>query len=306
MNLEWLRVFVDVAYRGNFAAVARERNIDPSSVSRTIAELEADLGMRLFQRTTRKLTLTEAGERYLAGIEPVLDELKRAQEEASATVHSPRGTLRLSASATFGLRCIVPLLAEFREGYPELRLEGQFTDDNVDLVAERVDLAIRLSPQIEGNYVATRLMRTCYRVVANPDYLARSPALVIPSDLKAHRCILLAVHAYQRRWVFKDKMGELTEVPIEGDLVLSPAASVHVAALSGMGPALLPDWLVDTDISAGRLIDLFPSHAVAATSFDTSAWLIYPSRAFLPHKVRVMIDFLKRKLEKGKGNDSKI
>lgn len=306
MNLEWLTLFVDVAYRGSFAATARERNLDPSSVSRTIADLEVALGLRLFQRTTRKLALTEAGERYLAGIEPILDELNRAQEYAHASVDSPRGTLRLTASATFGLRCIVPLLAEFRERYPELRVEGLFTDDNVDLVAERIDLAIRLSPQIEGNYVATQLMKTRYRVVASPDYLGRSPALVKPSDLTAHRCVLLAVRAYQRRWVFRDKMGELTEVPIEGDLVLSPAASVHVAALSGMGPALLPDWLVDTDISAGRLIDLFPSHAVAATSFDTGAWLIYPSRAFVPRKVRVMIDFLKSKLEKGKRNDSEI
>jgi DNA-binding transcriptional LysR family regulator len=293
MELESLKLFADVARRGSFAAVAKERDLDPSSVSRIVAQLEADLGIRLFQRTTRRMTLTEAGDLYLSRIEPLIDELQRAKDQAQNISAGPSGTIRLTASVTFGIRRIVPLLGLFQQRYPALKIEGLFTDQNVDLIGERIDLAVRLGPTVEGDLVATKLAETRYRVVASPAYLAAAPPLRQPEDLGKHRCLLLNLRAFRTRWIFRDSLGTLLEVPVEGDVVLSAAIALYDAALAGLGPTLLPDWLVDADIRAGRLVNPFPSHAVTATTFDTAAWLIYPSRSYLPNKVRVTIDFLK-------------
>jgi DNA-binding transcriptional LysR family regulator len=298
MDLADLEIFVAVARRGNFAAVAKERDLDPSSVSRSIAKLEGVLGLRLLQRTTRRVTLTEAGEIYLARIEPLVEELAGAQEAAAGTREAPRGTLRLTASVTFGQMRIVPLLAELRALYPDLKVECLFTDAILDLIAERVDLAIRLAPTIEGDLIAAKLVGIHWRVVASPGYVAWHSRLAQPADVGRHRCVLFNLRPYRTRWTFRNRAGRLEEVAIGGDIVLAPAGAIRDAALAGLGPALLPDWLIDEDISAGRLVDAFPNHAVTATAFDTAAWLVYPSRAFLPNKVRVVIDFLRKRIDR--------
>jgi DNA-binding transcriptional LysR family regulator len=297
MELQSLALFVAVAHRGSFAAVARERAIDPSSVSRAVADLERDLGLRLFQRTTRRMALTEAGETFLARIEPLVEELGRAAEAVQSASGAPAGTLRLTASVTFGQRRIVPILGAFRARYPGLRIEAVFTDANVDLIAERIDLAVRLAPAVEGDLVAAKLIDTRYRVVASPAYLARHP-LAAPQDLAGHRCLLFAIRAFRTRWLFRDAAGRVTEVPVDGDVTLSPAGSLLDATLADLGPALLPDWLITEDLAARRLVDCFPAFEATATTFDTAAWLVYPSRAYLPQKVRVMADFLRAALRR--------
>lgn len=299
MDIDSLSLLLSVARRGSFAATAKERGADPSAVSRSIAAIEAELGVRLFQRSTRRLNLTEAGEVYLARIEPLMDELAGAAAEARSLSTEPSGRLRLTASVTFGQMVVLPLLKPFRQRYPMVSIDGIFTDANLDLVAERIDLAIRLAPAADGDLVATKLMDTRYRVVASPDYLASGPPLECPSDLSAHSCLLFDLPGFRSHWQFRDAAGAIESVAIHGDITLSPAGSLRDAALAGLGPALLPDWLVGADVTGGRLVDLFPVHAAAATSFDTAAWLLYPSRAFLPDKVRVMIDFLRASLRRG-------
>jgi DNA-binding transcriptional LysR family regulator len=296
MDIESLRLFVAVVRRGSFAGVARDHDLDPSSVSRTIAALEDRLGVRLFQRTTRRLSLTEAGERYFSRIEALLAELDQARDEARAVTAGPAGTLRLTASVAFGQRCLVPLIPDFRESYPEIRVELLLTDAKLDLVSERIDLAIRLGPQIDGDAIGTKLFDTRYRVCASPRYLDRAPPAAVPADLAAHRCLLFSLPDFRFRWRFRrDGEGE-TIVPIAGDVVISSVLALRDCALAGLGPVLLADWLIDDDLRAGRLVDLFPDYAVTATEFETAAWLLYPSRTYLPNKVRVTIDFLKRRL----------
>jgi DNA-binding transcriptional LysR family regulator len=306
MDLNDLKVFVDVARRGSFAAVAKDRDVAPSSVSRAIAELETELGVRLFQRTTRNMALTEAGHLYLNYVEPLVGELARARDVAASVAGRPSGTLRITASATFGQMRIVPLLPEFRSLYPELKIEGLFIDQNLDLVAERIDLAIRLAPNIEGDLIASKLMDIEYRVVASPGYLKSSPPIIVPSDVAQHRCILFNIRPFRTRWIFRDAKGRLEEVPVDGDLILAPAGSLLSAAIDGLGPALLACWLVDHEIAAGRLVNVFPEYAITATTFDTAAWLVYPSRTYLPNKVRVMIDFLRSRIAAaGRGHRSR-
>jgi DNA-binding transcriptional LysR family regulator len=205
----------------------------------------------------------------------------------------PKGALRLTASVAFGETCLSPLVPAFRDAYPELRLELIFTDQNVDLVAEQIDLAIRLAPVIEGDLVCAKLFDTRYRVCASPGYLAKQPALTKPSDLETHDALLFALPGYRTRWLFRDRDGRTRDVRVTGSVITSNALTLRQNMLHGLGPALLADWLIDDDIREGRCTDLFPEYQVTATSFDTAAWLVYPSRRFLPEKVRCMIDFLR-------------
>jgi DNA-binding transcriptional LysR family regulator len=291
MDLDDLTLFAETARLGSFAAVAKARGTDPSTISRKLAALEDSLGVRLFQRTTRSLSLTEAGDLYLTRALPLIEELTRIGAEARETRARPSGTLRLTASVTFGQAMILPLLPAFRAAYPEVLLECLFTDQNLDLVADRIDLAIRLAPAIEGDVIAARLMTTRYRVVAAPDYLAKAPPLARPEDLAAHKLLLFTIRPFRTRWLFRDATGT-QEVPVKGDISISPAGAILDAALAGLGVALLPNYLTDPMILSGRLTRLLPAWEVAATSFDTGAWAIYPSRAYLPAKTRAMIDFL--------------
>lgn len=293
MNLNDLTLIQEVARLGSFASVARQRGADPSSIGRVVAGVETELGIRLFSRTTRRMELTEAGALYLSRIAPLADELEHAREEARAVQSEPRGTLRLSASATFGQQFIVPRLAAFRTAYPEVAVEGVFSDTNIDLVADRIDLAIRLAPEVAGDYVVSKLMDTRYRVVASPDYIATAPPLMHPEDLAKHCAVLFPFRDFRSRWLFRAANGELIDQPVEGDIVLSPAGAIRDAALSGLGPALLPDWLLQADLEAGRLVTCIAGWDVTATTFDTAAWLVYPSRSFVPGKVRAMIKFLR-------------
>jgi DNA-binding transcriptional LysR family regulator len=296
VELAGLEIFVDVARRLSFSEVARNRRIEPSSVSRVIANIEGELGERLFHRTTRKLSLTEAGTLYLARIEPLVSQLEDAKREVTAIGRKPLGNLRLSTSVAFGQTRIVPLLNVFRQRYPDLKLELLLDDANLDLVREGIDLAIRLAPGVEANVIVSKLVQTRYHVVAAPDWLAAHP-LASPADLQQHPVLRFTLPGYRDRWLFRNDGGETSVVPVNGDLLISNALGLRDAALSGLGPALLADWLIGRDLREGRLIDCFPSYRATATEFDTAAWLIYPSRTYLPTKVRIMIDFLREQLE---------
>ena len=296
MNIATLRYLIDVARERSFATVARRHNVDPSSVSRAIAQFEDQLGVRLFQRSTRRLVLTEAGERYLQRVEPLLDEMEHAANEATDTASGPNGTLRLTASVSFAHERIVPLLPEFRRRYPKVKIDGIFTDENLDLLAHGIDLAVRLAPAVSGDMVVTKLVDTRYRVVASPAYLKSAPQLRAPADLAKHDCLLFPARVFRPSWRFRDAHAIETEISVHGEITLSTAQSLRDAAIAGLGPALLADWVVDTALADGRLVSVFPKIEVTATTFDTAAWLVYPSRAYLPAKVRVMIDFLKEKM----------
>ena len=296
MDPKSLVLFVEAARAGGFASAARGLGQDPSAVSRAVAQLEEELGVRLFQRTTRKVSLTEAGARFLARVEPVLAELEAAREEARADAAQPRGRLALSASIAFGQVCVTPHIPEFLERFPEIDLELNFTDRPVDLIGERIDLAIRLVAEVSVNAIASKLVRTRYRVCASPEYLAAQGAPAAPEDLSDRRCVCFDLPEYRSLWRFRDAAGAESAAPIAPRLTISGGLAVREACRLGLGPALLADWLARADLESGRLIDLFPAHQATATSFDTAAWILYPSRSFLPLKTRVMIDFLREKL----------
>ena len=298
MDTENLRIFIDVARRGSFAAVARDQNLDPSSVSRAITAVEAELGARLFQRTTRSMALTETGALYFARISPIIEELDRAQEEIVDARAEPSGPLRLTASVAFGQVCLAPLLSQLHAAFPKLQFELLFTDENLDLILDRVDLAIRLAPSYRADVIGVKLFTTRYRVVASPKYVRRIGAPRRPSDLTGHSCLLYALPEFRSRWLFlKNKI--VSEVPVHGDFIFSSAQVMKASACDALGPALLADWQIADDLKHGRLIDLFPGFEVTATAFETAAWLLYPSRSHIPRKVRVVVDWLRKNVSPG-------
>jgi len=296
MNLEALKLFVEVTGHGSFAAVARSRDADPSSISRVISGLEDELGVRLFHRSTRRLSLTEAGQIYLARVEPLITELEAAQYSAKDVSSAPSGKLRVTTSITCGQRLITPLLKRFRVLYPDVSLELILTDKYVDLVAERIDIAVRLGPRQDNGFVGVKLAEMKHFVCAAPSYIEQYGALERPEELSHRDCLLVDLPGFKTRWLFKDEANAEITVPVQGNVVISNMEALRYCALNGMGPVLLADWVVRDNLERGELVNLFPSHRVTASDFETAIWALYPSRSHLPMKVRVFLDFLKANL----------
>lgn len=293
MDTTSLRIFVDVMRRGSFAAVARDRNLDPSSISRAIRALEDELGIRLFQRTTRNLVPTDSASTYFDRIAPLVDEIEKANLVAADVNRLPTGPLRVTTSVSFGQRCIVPMLKDFMVAYPDLTIDLILGDSVLDLVKERIDVAIRLGLLDDSTLIAHQLAKTNYSVVATPQYLESALPLDQPSDLTSHECVLFSYSGYRSRWLFRKEGMEAFEVPVSGRLLASNAGAVLEGARTGIGPALVADWLSEQDIRQGTLVRLFPGYEATAVNFDTAVWFLYASRTYLPLKVRVFLDYFK-------------
>lgn len=290
MELEALEIFLDVMRQRNFTDVARARDVATSSISRTIGALEHELGFRLFQRSTRKLEPTEAGQLYFTRIEPLLDELLAARQIAADLTEQPRGSLRVTASTVYGEMYIVPLLPGLAEKHPALSIELLLTDAYVDLIEERIDVAIRLGTLKDSSYVARQIQRLEFHICASPDYLLKHGRPDSPQQLSEHNCLLFPRPGYNLNWSFRDNTGSVTEVPISGNCLITHSRSIKHCALAGMGLALLPTWLVQEDIRSGALVRVFDAYEVTATDYAGSVWALYPSREYIPLKTRAFID----------------
>jgi DNA-binding transcriptional LysR family regulator len=296
MDTEHLRTFVEVVQQGSFAAAARKFDIDPSGVTRAIANLERDLGFRLLERTTRQLMLTEAGKVYHENACKLLQHLQQAIDEARDLAGCPEGLVRVATSVSYGYAVLLPLLPALREAHPGLELDLVLSDSAIDILAERVDVALRPRQEFDTSLIGTRLVEPRYRVCASPDYLKRQSGPQTPGDLAERDCFRCALGDAQSQWKFRDAAGTVQTVEIGGWLVASNSLVLHRAALDGHGPALLADWLIAEDLAAGRLIDLFPDHDVSTADSDDAIWLLYPSRAYLPRRVRSFIEFMRQRL----------
>lgn len=296
MDLHQLRTFVAVVEQGSFAGAARQLALDPSAITRAVAALEASLDVRLLQRTTRRLSLTEAGSAFLERVQPLVAELDRAADDARSAAGTVRGTVRVTASVAFGQAVLVPLLPALHKAHPALEVDLLLADAVVDLVAERIDVALRLGPAVDSSLVGSRLMPVRHRVVASPAYLKSHGRPRQPQDLSRCACLRFPFPGYRTQWSLRDRSGAVQTVPVGGWLVMSSALALQRAALDGLGPALLASWLIDPDIAAGRLVDLFPEHEATATGFDGGAWVLHHSREHVPQRVRVFVDFVKSAL----------
>lgn len=296
MELNSLRIFVNSVKLGSFAAVARQMRLDPSTVSRSITNLESELGFRLLQRTTRKLAPTEAGSVYLERIQHLIDEFDTAGEEARDLVNQPQGNLRIAACTSFGPRVLAPLLPQLMELYPDLTIELILSDQKTDIIKEEIDIAIRFGLKPIDDVVTTRLNPRRFRICASPNFIQKYGRPSRPESLASLDCIVFRIPGHPAVWKFRDNEKKVLEIPITGKLSTMHGVTMTTAAVTGVGIAMLPDWLCAQEIADGSLIDLFPGIECTGTEFDTAAWLIYPSRQYLPLKVRKVVDFLKGQL----------
>ncbi len=284
-----------VQAQGSIAGAARVLDVDPSSVSRSLSALEAELGVRLFHRTTRKLSTTEEGAAYLQRVAPLVEEMRAAAQAASGARQAPSGTLRMTMSVAFACQKIVPVLPAFSERYPEVSVEVISSDANLDLVEQGIDLAVRLAPAPKGDLVSSKLMDTRYHLVASPAYLDRAGGLATPEGLRDHDCLRYALPGIGDIWRFRAG-SEAFEINAAGRYKFSNALALLEAAREGLGVALLADWLVAKDLAEGRLLELCPKFQATVSDFETAAWVLYPNRRYLSRKTRVMIDFLRESL----------
>jgi DNA-binding transcriptional LysR family regulator len=295
-----LRTFVDVMRAGSFAAVARGRNVAPSSVSRTIAALEDDLGVRLLHRTTRKVVPTQAAIAYYELVAPLLDELDRAREVARDTTDAPRGTLRISAPMSFAARNVMPWLPELSRTHPELHFELLLDERANDLAPERIDVAFRIRPVQDRSLIAHRLCDAVYVACAAPGYLERAGRPRRPGDLTQHDCLRYPLPEASPAWRFRHRRtGRDAEAAVNARLLSANFVALRHAAVAGLGITVLPRWEVVTELAAGALVPVLEDWDVTLDGFDSSAWLVFGSRTHLPRRVRAFVDFAKKKFRHG-------
>ena len=277
--------------QGSFANAARRRGVTASTVSRAVAALEAELGFRLLQRTTRALSLTEAGERYVDRVGPLLAGLTDAARFARDAVDTPQGTVRATVPVSFALRRVSPWLPELRQRHPGVHLDLVTSDARVDLIDQRIDFGIRLGRVSDPHLVARRLFRVRYRLVASPTWVAARGAPPHPSQVAQLDALRFPLPAMGAVWRFR-RGDEAHDVSVRGPLVVSNTLLLREAAEGGLGVTVLPLWLIDDALRRGTLVELLPEWEVTLSTFDASAWLVLPTRRYVPARVRAVADFL--------------
>ncbi|CAN94929.1 LysR-family transcriptional regulator [Sorangium cellulosum So ce56] len=286
-HLDEMRAFLEVARRQSFSAAARALGLTSSSVSKQVARLEERLGAQLLRRTTRRVSLTEAGSLYAERADRILSDIEEARRAVADLDGTPRGTLRISAPTVLGSIRVAPAVLACRAKYPELRIDLDLTDRIVDLVAERIDVAVRLAAEISpASLVARRLADDLRVLCASPRYLRRHGTPRRLEDLADHDCITLNLDPVAR-WTLVGPEGERV-VPVSGTFRSSDTITLRDAAVAGVGLANLPDYVVQDQLESGALRRVLPEYGAS----QRASFAVYaaPARA----AVRVVVDALAR------------
>jgi DNA-binding transcriptional LysR family regulator len=250
-----MTAFVRAVELEGFSAAARDLALSPSAVSKMITRIENRLGVRLLNRTTRKLVLTEEGESYLSHCRRILAEIEQAEIELSRRRDVPSGVLRVNCGLTFGQSQLVAAMPEFLDRYPEVRVELTLTDQLVDLMEEGVDLVIRIGRVADSSLVARKICDLERVICASPDYLKRFGEPRSPNDLHQHNCLYLTTSRASRRWPFKTPKGR-TEIEVNGNFAVNSMITIVDLALRGVGIARLGDPVASEPIRQGRLVPI--------------------------------------------------
>jgi DNA-binding transcriptional LysR family regulator len=287
-RLRAFEVFVTVVNRGGFARAAELLGTSPANVTRYVHELEAHLGTRLLNRTSRTLSLTEGGETLYARCKSILDDVAETEGLVSSATVEPRGRLRINAPVSFGIQYLAPLWPGFMRKYPGIELDVALIDRVVDIVDEGYDLAIRISRAGSTSHAARKLATSQNILCASPDYLARCGLPAVPADLMDHRCIGYTYAATGDEWELIDRGGKAHPVKVDCHMHTNNGDTARAAALAGEGLIWQPTFLIGDDLRAGRLVRVLPEYRLP----EIDILAIYPSRRHLSARVRVMIDFL--------------
>jgi DNA-binding transcriptional LysR family regulator len=286
-----LSAFVAVAEQRNFTKAAAQLGISPPALSQTIRSFEERLGVRLLNRTTRSVALTEVGEQLLVHAQPGLDSIDKAIDAVNSFRDKPIGALRLSMPRAGAVLVVGPLLPRFLANFPEIKLEVNVDDTHSDIVRGGFDAGIRIGERIEKDMIAVRLLdKFRLMAVASPTYLARHPAPATPEDLHVHNCVQLRFdwdHTIQP-WVFENA-GRRLEVPVTGSLILNDMHLVLDAVLDGIGIGYLAEPIISKRVADGQLVPLLGDWC----GYISGVYLYYPSRRQVPGPLRAFIDFVR-------------
>ena len=283
-----MAVFKRAVEDGSFAAAARRFGISAEMVGNHVRALETHLGVRLLNRTTRRLHLTEVGSSYYARCTSILADIDEAEAEAGSLQAKPRGLLRIAAPVTFGVRRLAPAVSAYMTHYPEVTLELVVSDRFVNLIEEGLDMAIRIGPLEESSLIVRRLTTARLVACASPAYLLRAGRPETPSDLTRHACLIYTETGEPTRWRFQDPDGRDETVHVSGPVASSNPELVRQLALAGHGVILCPNFSVDVDIAEGRLTALLTNWRAR----EIPIHVLYPHRSLLSTKVRSFVDFL--------------
>jgi DNA-binding transcriptional LysR family regulator len=294
-RLEQLSAFVEVARLQSFAQAAGHLERHVSAVSRAVAALENRLGVRLLQRTTRRVTLTDAGRDYFKRCETLLAELEGADAEVRERAASLRGTLRVSAATGAGQTLIAPIVPEFLAAHPLVSLDLQLSNRFVDLIEEGFDLALRVGTlAADSRLVVRRLAPTRRVLLASPAYLARRGSPRSPQQLTEHACLVLDIGAHPRRWELERGRTALA-VDVSGPLHSNNSFVLLTACRNGAGIGLLPATVATADVRRGELARVLTQWSSA----EQGIYAVYPSARFIPTKVRAFVEFVATRLRSG-------
>jgi len=290
--LHAMQTFVRVVDGGSFTATAQQADTSTAQVSRLVSELENHLQARLLHRTTRRLALTEAGERYLEQCRLILEQVEQARVEAGGAHKVPKGRLRVHSTIGLGIQLLATLAGRYNETYPDVNLDLILSQRKPDLLEDSLDVVITLSRELPDSELIAQPLGTVYHVVcASPIYLRQHGAPQVPADLEQHRCLRLADPVFADNWTFVGDGVEHTIQPGE-TFKVNVAEAMSAAAEAGMGICLLPDYVAVPALQRGSLVRLLPQYRLQ----EKSIFALYPSRRFLDAKVRTWVEFLKREL----------
>lgn len=284
-------VFFSVVEANGFGAAARRLETTPASVSRRVKALEQRLGVRLLQRTTRKLGMTEAGERYYREGRRLLHELDDLEQALADSARELQGELRIVAPMSFGQRRLAPLVARFAARHDQLRISLILEDRETDLIDEAADLAIRIGYPADSSLIARAIAPVPRHACASPDYLERRGCPQSPEDLLLHDCLHYNLIPEREEWTFHGEQGEQT-LAIKGSFCSNNGDVLAEAAMQGLGITLLPNFIVEEGLADGRLVKVLEEYERAPLTL----YALYPSRRHLPVKTRSFLEYLQEAL----------
>ena len=290
-RLDAMKLFVRVAETGSFSGVAQQMDVARSVVTRQIAGLEAHLGSKLIARSTRRLNLTSAGAAYLEKCREILNLIEEAESGLAEERLAPRGSIRVSLPISLGISQLSPLISDFTTAYPEVNVELDFSDRKANLIEEGLDLAIRITRQLEPTEVARKLSYCALIPVASPAYLAERGRPRHPRDLlKGHECFGYTL-APRGNWTFQID-GEVVSYPVRGRVQANNGDALLNFAARGLGITMAPTFIANPAIAAGKVEAILTDF----TPIELGIYAVFPGNRYVPHRVRVLVDYLAERI----------
>jgi LysR family transcriptional regulator, regulator for bpeEF and oprC len=292
-SLDLIVSFAASARHASFAKAARELALSPSAVAKNIARLESQLGVRLFHRTTRQVTLTQDGEDLYIRCRRILEEVESLEGAAAESRNGPRGTLRIDMPVVYGRQVILPVLMKLMADVPALQVDVRFSDHVVDIVKEGLDAAVRIGPLADSCLVGHMFDQQFLGICASPDYLAQHSAPESPDELSGHSCLLyrLPSSGRSRPWQFRHDDREYTLLP-ESGIRLGDGEALVQAATAGLGLIQAPTYIIKSEVKTGRLVEVLQSYRPTPLPIS----LVYPSHRHVPLRVVALADALAKRI----------